>query len=213
MINYDIGEITDLLPASIKYNEDVIAISYALKMAKERLLLYCERIKLWSNIDQLPEEVIDLMALELNAHYYSQEMGLEKKREIVKAALGWYINAGTVEAVEEMMRIIFGNGGTEEWYNFSDGPGKPGTFDIFTDATLTPDLLEQLTIILRRVKKASAHLRRIRIERKYYSSVRFGSAAVSKIKNTIQSANEEVNRMETQALFLTAAARRIRNHI
>ena len=203
MINYDAGELIDLLPANMKYDPDVRAISYALKRGKDKLLQYCERIKLLSNIDSLPEELLDLIALELNSHYYDQTLSLEQKRNIVRATLGWYMQAGTVAVVEEMMQIIFGNGGTVEWYDFEDGPGKPGTFDIYTDATLTPDLMERMTEILKRVKKASAHLRRLDIRRNYHDSIEFGAVVISRIQNEFFSASEEVrdNHMELQILM------------
>ena len=211
MINYNEGEILNLLPAAIKNDSDVIAISYALEKGKEKLLAYCERIKLLSNVDALPEELVDLLALELNSHYYDQDLSLEQKRNIVKATLGWYMQAGTVAAVEEMMDIIFGNGGTVEWYNYAEGPGKPGTFDIFTDMILSPELMEQLITVLRRVKKASAHLRRLEIKRNHYHDLEFGFALAAKIRNTFYSADETVNEVNFELFFSVAAARRIKN--
>lgn len=211
MINYDMGELIDLLPAGLKYDPDVRALSYALKRGKDKLLQYCERIKLLSNIDALPEELLDLIALELNSHYYDQTLTLEQKRSIVKATLGWYMQAGTVAAVEEMMQIIFGNGGTVEWYDFSDGPGKPGTFDIFTDATLTPDLMERMMAILKRVKKASAHLRRLEIKRDYLENIEFGSAVVSRMQNEFYSTHEEVRDNNLELRILMHVNCRIKN--
>lgn len=211
MINYDKGELMDLLPAGLKYDPDVRALSYALKQGKDKLLQYCERIKLLSNIDALPEELLDLIALELNSHYYDQMLSLEQKRSIVKATLGWYMQAGTVAAVEEMMQIIFGNGGTVEWYDFADGSGKPGTFDIFTDATLTPDLMERMMTILKRVKKASAHLRRLEIKREYQENMEFGSAVVSRMQNEFYSAHEEVRDNNLELRILMHVNCRIKN--
>lgn len=213
VINYDAGELIDLLPANLKYDSDVRAISYALKCGKDKLLHYCERIRLYSNIDALPEDIVDLIALEFNSHYYDQTLPLEQKRRIVKATLGWYMQAGTVAAVEEMMVIIFGNGGTVDWYEFPDGPGKPGTFDIFTDETLAPGLMERLGEILKRVKKASAHLRKLEIIRDYYDSLEFGSAMGFRLRNEFYSAHEEVqeNCMGVQAAICVSS--RIKNVI
>lgn len=183
MINYKDGEILDLLPAAIKYDTDVQAISYALRKGTEKLLFYTERMKLMANVDQLPEEIVDLLALELNSHYYDQGLPLDQKREIIKATMGWYMQAGTVAAVENMLGIVFGNGRVEEWYDFVDGEGKPGTFDAYADTILTQESIERLGIVLQRVKKASAHLRRLQIERSFHSSLDFGSVRVVKIRN------------------------------
>ena len=183
MINYDAGEITDLLPAFMKYDSDVQAISYALKRGKEKMLAFSERMKLLVNVDALPEELVDLLAIELNSHYYDQALPLDQKRSIVKSTIGWYMQAGTVAAVEDMLQIVFGNGRTKEWYNFSDGERKPGTFDAYADTILTQESIERLGIVLQRVKKASAHLRRLQIERSFHSSLDFGSVRVVKIRN------------------------------
>lgn len=184
MINYKDGEILDLLPAAIKYDTDVQAISYALRKGTEKLLFYVERMKLMANVDQLPEEIVNLLALELNSHYYDQGLPLEQKRKIIKATMGWYMQAGTVAAVEDMLQIVFGNGRVEEWYDFADGEGKPGTFDAFTDVVLTEESIEQLRNVLKRVKKESAHLRRLNIENQFYSKFDFGSVSGARIKNT-----------------------------
>ena len=88
MINYDAGEITDLLPAFMKYDSDVQAISYALKRGKEKMLAFSERMKLLVNVDALPEELVDLLAIELNSHYYDQALPLDQKRSIVKSTIG-----------------------------------------------------------------------------------------------------------------------------
>ena len=213
MINYDAGEITDLLPAFMKYDSDVQAISYALKRGKEKMLAFSERMKLLVNIDGLPEELVDLLAIELNSHYYDQALPLDQKRSIVKSTIGWYMQAGTVAAVEDMLQIVFGNGRTEEWYNFSDGEGKPGTFDVFTDTALTPELMQRLGTVLKRIKKESAHLRKFRIERDVCGTLEFGSVYRPRLRNTFYSANEEVGSYSSDLLFASAFIQRIKNYM
>ena len=41
MINYDAGELIDLLPANMKYDPDVRAISYALKRIPITMTRHC----------------------------------------------------------------------------------------------------------------------------------------------------------------------------
>lgn len=213
MINYDAGEITDLLPAFMKYDSDVQAISYALKRGKEKMLAFSERMKLLVNIDGLPEELVDLLAIELNSHYYDQALPLDQKRSIVKSTIGWYMQAGTVAAVEDMLQIVFGNGRTEEWYNFSDGEGKPGTFDAFADTVLTQESMEQLGIVLKRVKKASAHLRRLQIEKQFCGQLEFGCIYVSQVKNRFYCMHEEVREYNMQMVFTSTFAQKITNRM
>ena len=177
------------------------------------MLAFSERMKLLVNIDGLPEELVDLLAIELNSHYYDQALPLDQKRSIVKSTIGWYMQAGTVAAVEDMLQIVFGNGRTEEWYNFSDGEGKPGTFDVFTDVALTPELMQRLGIVLKRIKKESAHLRKFRIERDVCGALEFGSVYRSRLRNTFYSANEEVSSYSSDLLFASVFIQRIKNYM
>ena len=112
-----------------------------------------------------------------------------------------------------MLQIVFGNGRTEEWYNFSDGEGKPGTFDVFTDVALTPELMQRLGIVLKRIKKESAHLRKFRIERDVCGALEFGSVYRSRLRNTFYSANEEVSSYSSDLLFASVFIQRIKNYM
>ena len=56
-------------------------------------------------------------------------------------------------AVAEMVKIVFGEGEVVEWPDFDEPPYTPGTFDIVTNAQLTPDILEYFVSVIDRVKK------------------------------------------------------------
>lgn len=77
------------------------------------------------------------------------------------------MQAGTPGAVKEMVKIVFGEGDVVEWTDFEEPPYTPGTFDIVTNARLTPDILEYFTSIIDRVKNVRSHLRRILIKREW----------------------------------------------
>ena len=76
------------------------------------------------------------------------------------------MQAGTPGAVAEMVKIVFGDGEIVEWPDFKDPPYTPGTFDIVTDAQLTPVILDYFTSVINRVKNVRSHLRKISITRK-----------------------------------------------
>ena len=62
MIKLQEGELLDLLPSSLKNDTDMICLSYALKMAVRRLLVY-ERSAMTQNfVDSLPEKILDVLA-------------------------------------------------------------------------------------------------------------------------------------------------------
>lgn len=59
MIKFPDGELLDLLPSSLKNDTDMICLSYAMKKAVGRLLVY-ERAAMTQNfVDSLPEKILE----------------------------------------------------------------------------------------------------------------------------------------------------------
>ena len=162
MISYYDGQITDILPGNITKKPEVKALSYALQQACRLLYRYSRRLYIYSNLDEQPEEVIDLLASELRTQYYRSTLDLDTKRRLVKNTLIWYMSAGTPQAVEELVSVVFGEGEVKEWYEYGD---KPYYFKIVTNAILTLEMNDFFSIMIRRVKNTRSHLRAIDIHR------------------------------------------------
>ena len=118
-----------------------------------------------SVIDDLPESILDVLAVELRTPYYVDSLSVDAKREIIKKSFLWAARAGTVSAVEELIQAVFGEGDVVEWPDFTEEPREPGTFDIVTSGQLTPDASTFFTRVVKRVKNVRSHIRRILIER------------------------------------------------
>ena len=69
MISYYDGQLTDIMPGNITKKPEVKALSYALQQACRLLYRYSRRLYIYSNLDEQPEEVIDLLASELRTQY------------------------------------------------------------------------------------------------------------------------------------------------
>lgn len=150
---YD-AEITDLLPDNLKSNE-VIAFSYALKKACRYVLDRVDRIELYTNIDKLPENILDYLALELRTQYYDEELDITVKRELIKNTLPWYMKAGTAAAVSELLTTVIGSGSVEEWFDYG---GKPYMFKITTNEQLTKENLDKFSLMIDKVKNTRSKL-------------------------------------------------------
>ncbi len=180
MRKYSEGEPLDLLQSPLKDDVDVIAISYAIKKATAKLILYSSRILMYAAIESQPEEILDYMAVEMNLAFYEQTFAIELKRNLIKSALLWYMSAGTRGAVENMITTIFGEGTITEWYEH-ETQGEPGTFDIQTEAQLTPELYDQMAKVIERVKNESSHMRYVSVLREIETEwqARFASNAAN----------------------------------
>lgn len=157
---YD-SDITDILPSPIAKKASVIALGYAIKMAIRRLLKYCQNISIYSGIDTVPEEVLDMLAAELNTQYYEDTLDIETKRKLVKNTLKWYMTAGTYGCVEDVILTIFGKGSVTPWYEDETGEMEPGYFDVEIDSRLGDETYEKFLQIIEYAKNASSHLRQI----------------------------------------------------
>jgi len=162
MISYYDGQITDILPGNITKKPEVKALSYALQQACRLLYRYSRRLYIYTNLDEQPEEVIDLLASELRTQYYRSTMDLDTKRRLVKNTLIWYMSAGTPEAVEELVIKIFGKGEVKEWFQYG---GQPYYFKIFTNAHMDQECLKQFHNMIANVKNTRSHLENLEFDR------------------------------------------------
>ncbi len=178
---YD-SDIVDILPETLASRPNVIALGYALHKAMQRLIGYCQNISVFSVIDSAPDNVLDLLALELNTQYYEDTLDIEVKRQLIKNTLVWYMSAGTSAAVAELVQTVFGEGEVQEWFQYG---GDPYTFRIQTSAILTPEINEFFNRMIERVKNTRSHLESIGIVRRTEQEIHAGTAYRGYSRNTI----------------------------
>lgn len=164
MIKITDGGPKDLLPSVLKNEPEMQALSYAIERAMRLLLTFSRRTLMYAAIDEQPENILDYMAIESRAQYYDESMDIETKRAIIKNSLAWYLKAGTQESVDDLIRTVFGEGKSVPWYEFEDGLGTPGTFDIITGAQMEPMMYERFARIIEKAKNKSSVLRYIAVE-------------------------------------------------
>lgn len=191
MIKYSDAELTSVLPPYMKNNSDVQAISYACKMAMQKMIQFSSLTSLYANIDNLVPELLDLMALELGTQYYDEDMPVNTKRKLIKNTLAWYKKAGTPSAVKELIEVVFGEGEIVEWFNYTEPPYTPHTFEIVTDATVTEEAIEYFLSVIKKVKNTRSHLRNIQSKRRIDAVWFAGPGAVSTPHRYIVSGQEK----------------------
>lgn len=155
VINIKDSSIDQILPSNLANTPEVQAIGYAIKKANQRFWDMLKRTMVYANIDALPEKILDVLAIELRSPYYEPDMEIEKKREIVKNTLYMYSKAGTPQAVEEMVKYVFGSGEVVEWF---ENNGEPGTFTINTTSQSTAESFEKFAKTIKKVKNVRSHL-------------------------------------------------------
>lgn len=146
-----------LLPAFMRDDEAVIALSKAVDKLIGEPGKRLSTIRTWDKIDELTEAECDELAWELDIDWYdSTGMGLEEKRETIKLAQQIKRKRGTKWAVERLITAYFGEGYVEEWY---DTGGAPYTFIALTDNThITDESINKFTEAVNAAKNARSHL-------------------------------------------------------
>lgn len=89
-------------------------------------------LSLYPRIDELPEDLLDILAYDFKVDWWDAEYSLEEKRRIFKDS--WYVHKhlGTKAAVETALRAIYPKAEVQEWFQYG---GKPYFFRLSIDLT------------------------------------------------------------------------------
>ena len=161
MIKIQDGELLDYLPSQLKNDTDMICLSHSIKIGVQRLLEYEKEAMTQIFVDYVPEHILDVLAVELQSPYYEQWMDVDVKRRLIKNTLPWYMKAGTVAAVKELIGAAFGGGDVVEWFQMDEAEARPGEFDVTLGILPTDNTMGSFIGIINAAKNVRSHLRKI----------------------------------------------------
>lgn len=195
MINLKDVTALDILPDFLCEDDKIKAASYAMNQTAEMILNWIDRTSVYALVDELPEEIVDLLALEFRAQYYDTAANVEEKRGAVKRALLWYRKAGTKSAVQELCQFVFGESTVSEWFDYG---GRPYTFkiEILEENRLIDTLgINNFIKAVKNVKNTRSLLEALIFHRKADVIVHAGTATTSCTRQVIVDFfTEEMNR-------------------
>ena len=87
---------------------------------------------IYTRIDQLPEDLLDLLAYDFKIDWYDFDYPIESKRELLKTNYFVHRHLGTKAAVEAAISGIYQNTKVEEWWEYG---ADPYHFRLLIDAT------------------------------------------------------------------------------
>lgn len=137
-------------------------ISYVVHEFMKILQEKAEHIVLFREIENLPEKILDYLAVEWSLPYYEDTLDRDTKVRLVKEGFNWRKTAGTVAGVENLAKKMFGQGKVVEWYDYG---GQPGFFKIVTNAKMIADMKKFFTFLLKKQKNVRSRLDFIEITR------------------------------------------------
>lgn len=124
----------DYLPETLKRDPKMKALAAA--VAKQMLGISAEidNVLIYSRLDELPEELIDILAFDMHVDWYDYSYPLDIKREIVKNSVKVHKKLGTKYAVETALKNVYKDVGISEWFEYG---GKPYFFKINVNVSNT----------------------------------------------------------------------------
>ena len=90
-----------------------------------------QRASIYARIDELDEELLDILAVDLNVTWYDYDYDVETKRRVIKESFFVHRYLGTVGATKKALCAVWPNTGVEEWFDYG---GDPYYFRVLLEA-------------------------------------------------------------------------------
>ena len=147
----------DILPPNLLADKQIHAAAQALDDELQKITAATKEALLLPRLDELPEEVIDLLAWQWHVDFYEPVgMDIETKRRLIKNSIAWHRIKGTPAAVEQVVSAAFDTSHVQEWFEYG---GKPYHFKVVTeDVTTDKDVLERMRHAIHAAKNARSWL-------------------------------------------------------
>lgn len=109
------------LPVVLDEDEGMRALAEPIAEELAARLPEIDLVRIYTRIDELPEDLLDILAYDFKADWWEYDATLEEKRAIFKKI--WFVHRhkGTKASVEEAVGAIFPGAEVEEWFQYDGG--------------------------------------------------------------------------------------------
>ena len=172
-------DLLSLQTSAMREDPTTIALSNSLN---PKLKEIAEEIKLcliYSRIDELSVELLDELAWQMHVDFYSADLSIESKIQIIKNSRRWHKLKGTLAAVEEAANIVFGRAWIQEWFEYG---GEPYMFKVNVEASnrgASPEDFTLLEKLINAYKNKRSWIEVINIFLTAQGTVYYGSSLTS----------------------------------
>lgn len=158
-------DFSEFLPGALRHDPKMIALA---KTLTEQLLTVSgsmDNVLIYSRFEELPEEIVDVLAYDMHVDWYEYNYPLQIKRDIVKNSVRVHKRMGTKYAVENVLNSLHPQSHIEEWFEYG---GTHHCFRIVINADNKEYKIDIDRIIksISMYKRLSAHLESVILERK-----------------------------------------------
>lgn len=146
------------LPVGIGWDETIQALAASIAEVLARRPEEISRLLIYSNIDHLDEELLDILAYDFKVDWWDGDYSLEEKRRTLKDSWRVHRMLGTKAAVETAISAIYPKSAVKEWFEYG---GRPYYFKLEINATGSNGDLDKQRRVLQRLnyyKNLRSHL-------------------------------------------------------
>lgn len=150
-------DLTRALPPTLKNDEDMLALARVIGAELQETGRMIRQNIIYPRIDELPENVLDILAYDLHVDWYDFDYPIEAKRSIIKDSVKVHKRLGTVYATLTALRSVYPNSEIEEWFDYG---GEPFLFRVVIDVTRAKAPAEyfQIKRAIDAYKRLTAHM-------------------------------------------------------
>lgn len=146
------------LPEVLRNDEGAYALASAIADVLSTRPGEIEGLMIYSRIGQLPENLLDMLAVDFKVDWWSPDYSLAVKRATLKDSWRVHRKLGTKYALEQAISDIYPQTVVQEWWEYG---GEPYCFRIMIgnfDEVADPEKLLKIRRAISQVKRLSAHL-------------------------------------------------------
>lgn len=109
-------------PVGLRENQSIAALGDVTADALAKRQAEIGLLSIYARIDELPEDLLDILARDFKIDWWDPDYTLEEKRRTFKSS--WYVHKhmGTKAAVETAIRAIYPFTTVEEWFEYGGEP-------------------------------------------------------------------------------------------
>lgn len=149
-------------PIALANDPDMIAIAKSVADVLEQHDTDIHLLKIYQRIDELPEDLLDILAKDFKVDWYDYDDDLDTKRQVFKDSFYMHRHLGTQGAALRAIQSVDPDGNITDWYDYG---GSPYHFAISLKSdTITAEKRTKMLRKLRMVKRLTAWLDDIETE-------------------------------------------------
>jgi phage tail P2-like protein len=146
-------------PPSLKGDPDMVAFAEVVAEQLQITANLRDKNIIYARIDDLPEDVLDILAHDFKVDWYDSTAAIGVKRTVIKDSFKVHMRLGTPWAVKRVILAYFGTGRLLEWFQYD---GDPYYFIVVTlNTAVTGPVLDKFVRILNVVKRRTSVLQEL----------------------------------------------------